>query len=135
MLEELKEAYGKDYAIQLINIGEGEQKDKWFTELGPNGRIPVLVDHDNEGVALMEGQAILQYLARRYDPGKLWPARLCRREYTDVSPVYQSSNSHSVKRRSSCFANNGSGLLSPILVQSPRRASSKNYFSLSEYLR
>jgi glutathione S-transferase len=70
MLEELKAAYGKDYTLQLIHIGEGVQKDKWFTELGPNGRIPVLVDHDNGSVALMEGQAILQYLARKYDPGE-----------------------------------------------------------------
>ena len=68
MLEELKAAYGKDYTMQVIDIGDGVQKDPWFTELGPNGRVPVLVDHDNGGIALMEGQAILQYLVRKYDP-------------------------------------------------------------------
>ena len=53
---------------------ENIQKEKWFTDLGPNGRIPVLVDHDAPGespqgkLAIMEGQAILQYLTRHYDP-------------------------------------------------------------------
>ena len=68
VLEELKAAYGKDYTMQVIDIGDSVQKDPWFTELGPNGRIPVLVDHDNAGIAITEGQAILQYLVRRYDP-------------------------------------------------------------------
>ena len=47
---------------------ENIQKEKWFTDLGPNGRIPVLVDHDNGKLSIMEGQAILQYLTRHYDP-------------------------------------------------------------------
>lgn len=48
VLEELKEAYGKpDYVFQSINIGQNIQKEPWFTKYGPNGRIPVLIDHDN----------------------------------------------------------------------------------------
>lgn len=48
VLEELKEAYGKpDYVWQSINIGQNIQKEPWFTKYGPNGRIPVLIDHDN----------------------------------------------------------------------------------------
>lgn len=38
-----------------------------FTKLGPNGRIPVIVDHDKGGFAVMEGLAILTYLTRTYD--------------------------------------------------------------------
>lgn len=34
ILEELKEAYGKDYVYQSINIMENIQKEKWFTDLG-----------------------------------------------------------------------------------------------------
>lgn len=44
------------------------QKEPWFTEKGPNGRIPVLVDHDNGGLGIMEGAAILSYLTRHFDP-------------------------------------------------------------------
>ncbi|KAK3053717.1 hypothetical protein LTS18_012100 [Coniosporium uncinatum] len=47
---------------------ENIQKEKWFTDLGPNGRIPVIVDHDKDGLAIMEGAAILSYLTRHYDP-------------------------------------------------------------------
>jgi hypothetical protein len=39
ILEELKEAYGKDYTWQPINIGQNIQKEEWFTKLGPNGRM------------------------------------------------------------------------------------------------
>ncbi|KAF2847382.1 glutathione S-transferase II [Plenodomus tracheiphilus IPT5] len=68
ILEELKEAYGKDYTFQSINISQNIQKEPWFTKLGPNGRIPVIVDHDQGGFAVQEGLAILTYLTRHYDP-------------------------------------------------------------------
>ncbi|PNS19145.1 Elongation factor 1-gamma 1 [Sphaceloma murrayae] len=69
ILEELKEAYGgPDYVFQSINIMENIQKEPWFTKCGPNGRIPVLVDHDKGGIGIMEGSAILSYLTRNYDP-------------------------------------------------------------------
>lgn len=54
-LEELKEAYGQDYVYQSVNIMKNTQKEPWFTKLGPNGRIPVLVDHDKGGLAIQEG--------------------------------------------------------------------------------
>ena len=55
LLEELKDAYGKDYTWQAINISKNTQKEPWFTKLGPNGRIPVIVDHDQGGFAVQEG--------------------------------------------------------------------------------
>lgn len=55
LLEELKEAYGKDYTWQGIDIHKNIQKEEWFTKLGPNGRIPVIVDHDQGGFAVQEG--------------------------------------------------------------------------------
>jgi len=67
ILEELKDAYGLEYTWQGINIGQNVQKEPWFAKLGPNGRIPVIVDHDKGGFAVMEGLAILSYLTRHYD--------------------------------------------------------------------
>lgn len=55
ILEELKQTYGKEYTWQGINIGQNIQKEPWFTKLGPNGRIPVIVDHDQGGFAVQEG--------------------------------------------------------------------------------
>jgi glutathione S-transferase len=55
ILEELKAAYGKDFTWQSIDISQNIQKEEWFTKLGPNGRIPVIVDHDQGGFAVQEG--------------------------------------------------------------------------------
>ncbi|KAL0258174.1 hypothetical protein SLS55_007346 [Diplodia seriata] len=68
ILEELKAKYGLEYTVQSINIMENIQKEPWFTKLGPNGRIPVIVDHDNDSFPVQEGAAILAYLTRHYDP-------------------------------------------------------------------
>ncbi|KAI0541912.1 glutathione S-transferase [Xylaria digitata] len=68
LLEELKEAYGKEYTWQSVNILKNTQKEPWFVAAGANGRIPAIVDHDRDGFAVFEGLAILGYLTRRYDP-------------------------------------------------------------------
>jgi glutathione S-transferase len=68
LLEEIKSAYGKDYTVQGINIGQDVQKEAWYTEINPNGRIPAIVDHDRNGFAVFEGLPILTYLTRYYDP-------------------------------------------------------------------
>lgn len=47
---------------------ENIQKEPWFTKLNPNGRIPVIVDHDRNSFPVFEGSAILAYLTRHYDP-------------------------------------------------------------------
>ncbi|KAI1608508.1 amidase signature domain-containing protein [Exophiala viscosa] len=68
LLEELKAAYGMTYTYQLIDIfQENVQKEPWFIKLGPNGRIPVIVDHEKGDFAVMETMAILNYLTRTYD--------------------------------------------------------------------
>ncbi|KAH8808437.1 glutathione S-transferase [Xylogone sp. PMI_703] len=70
ILEELKEAYGKDYTFQAINISQNVQKDPWYIKINPNGRIPAIVDHDRNHFPVFEGAAILTYLTRHYDPEK-----------------------------------------------------------------
>ncbi len=66
MLEEIS----LDYEVHAINIGKGEQHDPKFLEIGPNNKIPVIVDRDN-GLSLMETGAILQYLGQK--SGQLIP--------------------------------------------------------------
>ncbi|KAF1816570.1 glutathione S-transferase [Eremomyces bilateralis CBS 781.70] len=68
LLEELKEAYGKDYTWQSINLYKSVQKEPWFIAVNPNGRIPAIVDHDKGGFAVFESLGILLYLTRQYDP-------------------------------------------------------------------
>ncbi|MFA6265036.1 MAG: glutathione S-transferase N-terminal domain-containing protein [Pseudolabrys sp.] len=66
MLEEV----GLPYTVHPIDIGKDEQFAPEFLKIGPNNRIPVIIDRDN-GLSLMESGAILIYLADK--TGKLLP--------------------------------------------------------------
>lgn len=48
-----------------------EQKEPWFLEINPNGRIPALTDAwaDGKPIRIFESGSILQYLVDRYDTG------------------------------------------------------------------
>lgn len=61
MLEELEAAY----KVHALNLSEFEQKEPWFLEINPNGKIPAIVDNDN-GTAVFESGAILVYLADKF---------------------------------------------------------------------
>ena len=66
-LEEL----GLDYDVEYLRFENNEQKRPEFLRLNPNGRIPVIVDHENADFVLAESGAILLYLAEK--AGKLMP--------------------------------------------------------------
>ena len=66
------EEMGLDYDLVPVDLGAGTQKESWFLALNPNGRIPVIIDHDNDDFAVFESGAILQYLAEKTE--KLLPA-------------------------------------------------------------
>jgi len=59
------------YAVHPINLMEGGQKTDAFLAMNPNGRIPVIVDRDNDNLAIFESAAIMIYLAEK--AGRLLP--------------------------------------------------------------
>jgi GSH-dependent disulfide-bond oxidoreductase len=67
-LEEL----GIPYIVHAIDLSSGEQKQKPFVEMNPNGRIPVIMDRANDDFTVFESGAIMLYLAER--AGKLIPS-------------------------------------------------------------
>ena len=67
-LEEL----GLPYEVHAIDLSSGEQKQKPFVEMNPNGRIPVIIDRANDDFIVFESGAIMLYLAER--AGKLIPS-------------------------------------------------------------
>ncbi len=87
-LEEL----GLEYTAHAVDLSKNEQKEAWFLELNPNGRIPVIVDHDVAdadgvggcgsagGFAVFETGAIMVYLAEK--AGRLLPTDVRGRSET-----------------------------------------------------
>ncbi|HEX7674692.1 MAG TPA: glutathione S-transferase N-terminal domain-containing protein [Bdellovibrio sp.] len=65
MLEEL----GVPYTKHMIDLKANQQKSPEFLEMNPNGRIPVIIDHEgpfNRKTTVFESGAILYYLAEKY---------------------------------------------------------------------
>ncbi len=61
MLEEA----GLGYETHAINLLAGEQKEKAFLAINPNGRIPAIRDREAGGFAVFESGACLLYLAEK----------------------------------------------------------------------
>ncbi|TFK45314.1 glutathione S-transferase C-terminal-like protein [Heliocybe sulcata] len=58
---------GLSYESIYLDFGKNEQKASPHVDLNPNGRIPTIVDHSNNDFVLWESNAILTYLADKYD--------------------------------------------------------------------
>jgi glutathione S-transferase len=59
------------YEVHPIDLGKLTQKEPWFLAINPNGRIPAIIDRDEESFAVFESGAILVYLAEK--TGQLLP--------------------------------------------------------------
>lgn len=66
-LEEL----GLPYEVHALSFAQQEQKAPAYLQINPNGRIPAIVDRDNDNFAVFESGAILLYLAEK--TGQLLP--------------------------------------------------------------
>ena len=72
----LLEALQIDYEAILVNLSEGEQFKPDFLKISPNGRIPAIVDAEND-LSIFESGAIMIYLADK--AGKLIPKDTAKR--------------------------------------------------------
>ena len=70
VLEELDLPYESTW----FDLGELKQKEPWFLAINPNGRIPAIVDRDEDNFAVFESGAILIYLAEK--TGRLLPTEM-----------------------------------------------------------
>ena len=59
------------YTIHPVDINTGVQKAPDFLALNPNGRIPVIVDREQDNFTVFDSGAMLIYLAEK--PGQLMP--------------------------------------------------------------
>ncbi|WP_116472610.1 glutathione S-transferase family protein [Zobellella maritima] len=65
------EEMGLAYQLHPLDLSAKEQKQPEFLAINPNGRIPAIVDRDNDDFAVFESGAILLYLAEK--TGKFLP--------------------------------------------------------------
>lgn len=66
-LEEL----GLPYQVTPLDFSTQQQKEPWFLQINPNGRIPAIIDRSAGDFAVFESGAILVYLAEK--TGELMP--------------------------------------------------------------
>ncbi|WP_419906975.1 glutathione S-transferase family protein [Hoeflea sp.] len=59
----LLEAKDIDYEVEFISLSD---KPQWFLDISPNGQVPVLITDD--GTALFESDAIVEYLEEAFPP-------------------------------------------------------------------
>ncbi|KAI1080690.1 glutathione S-transferase GstA [Whalleya microplaca] len=83
LLEEL----GLKYQVTAIDISKNTQKEPWFLEINPNGRIPALTDTFTDGkpIRIFESGSIMQYLVERYDTEHKVSYPRDSREYWEVN--------------------------------------------------
>lgn len=73
MLEEI----GLPYTVHPVKLQDGQQKEPWYLQINPNGRIPAIIDRDLDDFTVFESGAILIYLAEK--TGQLLPADVKQR--------------------------------------------------------
>ncbi|MEJ0084972.1 MAG: glutathione S-transferase N-terminal domain-containing protein [Pseudomonadota bacterium] len=63
------------FTFKVVNIQRGDQFEVNYLRINPNGRMPVIVDHEPPGggapISVFESGAILMYLAEK--AGRFWP--------------------------------------------------------------
>ena len=86
------------YKEHFVDVWKGDQFNPAFVKLNPNGKIPVIVDHEGPGgrpYTVFESGAILMYLAEK--TGKFLPKEMARKyeviqwlliQLTSVGPMF-----------------------------------------------
>ena len=66
------EALELNYESHFIDLSKGEQRTADYLSINPNGRIPAIVDRENDNFSIFESGAIMIYLAEK--TGQLMPS-------------------------------------------------------------
>ena len=83
------------YKVTKIDISKNTQKEQWFLDINPNGRIPALTDtfSDGKSISLFESGSIQQYLVDQYDKDYKISYPKGTREYYETNNWVRESSS------------------------------------------
>ncbi|EPQ52910.1 glutathione S-transferase [Gloeophyllum trabeum ATCC 11539] len=83
---------GLTYESIYLDFDKKEQKSSPHIDLNPNGRIPTIIDHKNGDFVLWESNAILTYLADKYDPEHKFSASAEEDKYKQLQWLFFQSS-------------------------------------------
>jgi GST-like protein len=83
------EALELPYNTHVLDISKGAQNAPDYLAINPNGRIPAIVDRDNDNFSVFESGAIMLYLAEK--AGKLLPSDVKGRSLVNQWLMFQMS--------------------------------------------
>jgi glutathione S-transferase len=83
------EALELPYNTHVVDITKGAQNAPDYLAINPNGRIPAIVDRDNDNFSVFESGAIMLYLAEKAD--KLLPSDVNGRSLVNQWLMFQMS--------------------------------------------
>src|ERR1700678_1783552 len=92
----LLEETGLSYRVRPIDVAKGEQFDRSFLKVGPNNKVPVIVDFEPaEGgppLSVFESGSIMIYLADK--AGRFLPPPSASRARTEITSwvIWQTAN-------------------------------------------
>lgn len=79
------EEMGLSYSVEPIRMSQGDQHKAEFKKFNPNSKIPTIVDHTADDLAVFESGAILEYLAEKTSsflpPASDTAARYCVKQW------------------------------------------------------
>ena len=96
-LEELE----LDYELHSIDLAADEQKTPAFLQINPNGRIPAIVDRDEDDFVVFESGAVLIYLADK--TGQLLPQDPKKRTEVIQWLIFQMGGIGPMQRQANVF--------------------------------
>jgi len=90
----LLEECGLEYKIVPVNISRGDQFSDAFLKIGPNNRMPAILDHapkdGGKPIGIFESGAIMMYIAEK--AGKFWPQDTRKKYEVTQWVIWQMAN-------------------------------------------
>jgi glutathione S-transferase len=119
------------YDVHKISMSKFEQKQEWFLNINPNGRIPAIVDRDADDFAVFESGAIMIYLAEK--TGRLLPTDTKGRSLVIQWLMFQMGGIGPMMGQANIFHGIGMNVMSPPSNGIKTKAAGSSQYSIAGF--